>query len=206
MSFLLFALGMFLQTEPVLWLDQEQDSHLLQTRINGQFLDDPLVSKNLKSGLTTTVECLAEFSDSDQECPAGGASIFIRYELWDEVFLLEYWDHAGRHQQVQLDSVQAIQVWLLRTTFQLVKLKGSCWQDEAVRVTIKVLPFSQREQQRAQKWMSRTIAAQQSKPGSNQSNKQVMDLIIGTSVKRPALLEFSWELEPMMGSPDGGQP
>jgi len=193
---LLLLLGLIsFQNEPVM-LSQENQCLL---RLDSTFLDEKSVLKSLKSGLTTTIEFQIIVNLTNGKTLQGGSKIFIRYELWDEKYLVEWVDSMGHHHS-DFSTLNEIKTWFADQNFSMFSFHEKSTIKHAL-VLLKVLPFSQHEQQQAKKWMSRTISSQQNKPGNNQSNRQVMDMIIGTSVKRPSLVDFSWDLDhPKWGS------
>ena len=190
MPFLVFLFALTWQNEPVLTLKNQY----AVLALDSSFLNDPVILKNLSSGLTTTLEIQVEASSREGQFMQGGAKVFIRYELWDEVFLIEFIDIKGVQCRESVKDLAALHHWIQNKKHDVIVMDSTQGRPVSMFVTLRVLPFSQNEQTDAKKWMSRTISAQQSKAGSNQSSKQVMDLIIGTSVKRPTLLEFSWEI------------
>jgi hypothetical protein len=70
-------------------------------------------------------------------------------------------------------------------------------------VTLKVIPFSQAEQLDTQRWFSQALSAEKSGSAGAVSDavedqpesfSQVINLLMATSIGRPALLEYSWKL------------
>ena len=72
-----------------------------------------------------------------------------------------------------------------------------------VDVRLKVIPFSQAEQLDTQRWFSQALSAEKSGSAGAVSDavedqpesfSQVINLLMATSIGRPALLEYAWKL------------
>jgi hypothetical protein len=126
----------------------------------------------------------------------------IRYELWDEVYIVTRIDAAGRAARVTLPSFQSLADWW-RDARLVVLRPAAAAAARNVQVRLRVIPFSQAEQLDAQRWFSQALSAEKSGSAGavseaveNQpeSFSQVLNLLMATSIGRPALLEYEWKL------------
>jgi hypothetical protein len=162
-------------------------------------LADDEVRKQLATGLTTSFVFEATGRDAAGRKVRGAARVDVRYELWDEVYLVSRIDAAGRAAKVTLPSFERLAEWWRDS--RLVVLRGATPARTEIR--LRVIPFSQAEQLDAQRWFSQALSAE--KAGSAgavseavedqpESFSQVINLLMATSIGRPALLEFEWIL------------
>ncbi|MFL6196761.1 MAG: hypothetical protein ACJ75H_21435 [Thermoanaerobaculia bacterium] len=162
-------------------------------------LADEEVRKQLATGLTTSFVFEATARDAAGRKVRGAARVDVRYELWDEVYLVSRIDAAGRAARVTLPSFERLAEWWRDS--RLVVLRGATAARAEVR--LRVIPFSQAEQLDAQRWFSQALSAE--KAGSAgavseavedqpESFSQVINLLMATSIGRPALLEYEWIL------------
>jgi hypothetical protein len=73
--------------------------------------------------------------------------------------------------------------------------------ERRVQVTVKVLPFSVREQADTQRWLSRIFTSmgsvkdapvdKRSDPGA----AKILDVIVSTSIQRRPILEYHWTVD-----------
>ena len=142
------------------------------------------VRKHLTSGLTTVF--LVTANDTR-------ARIEIRYDLWDEKYLVTIVDSERRVQKTSIDTFEHLADWWSRTPLRVGKGKGD------VRMKLEVIPFSAVEEEDAQRWLARSIgassnAADPSRSDGSGSAGSILDLLIGTSVQRRPLQTFRWTL------------
>ena len=81
----------------------------------------------------------------------GGARIDIRYELWDEVWLVTRADTSGRTQRARFASFEQLEAWWRDLRLEVLPPAASPGPAE---VRLRVIPFSQSEQLDAQRWFS----------------------------------------------------
>jgi len=138
------------------------------------------VQKHLGSGLTTTFIAVA------QERDAGGSvtsRIEIRYDLWDEVWLVRRIEFDGREDRQRLPSRDALDKWW-RAPLRLYSAHGD---QVSLNVTLTVLPFSVAEGEDARQWISKSggLAA----PGSG---SPLVTALIGTTISAKAIRSYRW--------------
>jgi hypothetical protein len=160
------------------------DGHL-EVRLPPNVLRNDEVRKHLTSGLTTVF--LLTINDS-------GARVEIRYDLWDEKFLVTTIDSERRVQKTSIDSFEHLVDWWSRTPLRAGKAR-----DES-RAKLEVIPFSASEEEDAQRWLAKSIGASGNEADPTQRNSAtgttggILDLLIGTSVQRHPLQTWRWNL------------
>ena len=160
------------------------------------------VRKQLGTGLTTSFAFEATGRTVGSGKIKGAARVDVRYDLWDEIYIVTRIDATGRAARVALPSFERLAEWWRDA--RLVLIRGPAAAGLAsVEVALRVIPFSQAEQLDTQRWFSQALSAE--KTGSAgavseavedqpESFGQVINLLMATSIGRPALLEYSWRL------------
>jgi hypothetical protein len=150
----------------------------------------PDVRKQLTSGLTTVF--LLSF---DEKGVLGGARIEVRYELWDETYLVSAIDGDGKTQEAVLPSFERLVEWWTKTPLRMTA--GPAAAPRALHLRLEAVPFSAGEQADAQRWLRQSMT-EHNTPGtagpkpSRQQPGGLLDVIIGTSVQRRAILTMRW--------------
>jgi hypothetical protein len=152
------------------------------------------VRHHLGTGLTTT---LAFEVRADRT--RGGARIDVRYELWDEVWLVTRADTSGRTQRARFPSFEQLESWWRDLRLDVLPARASAVQAE---VRLRIIPFSQSEQLDAQRWFSRSLATEPPNGSAGavsgvlaEPSGDLFNLLLATSIGRPALLEFEWNVK-----------
>ncbi len=161
-------------------------------------LADDGVREQLKSGLTTSVY----FRPGGKV--AGGARVDVRYDLWDEVFLLEAAGRGERIRKARASTFEELLEWW--QALRLVLVDGARlpppWPPR-LKVTADVVPFSAAEQDDARRWFSESIDEQgrsgtgevgRSGETSSEPLSRTFNLLLATSIRRRALASYSWTL------------
>ena len=156
------------------------------------------VSSHLTSGLTTAFIILVTSGEKK-----GGARVTVRYELWDEAYLVTALDSSGREVRHTFASAAKMTEWW--STAPLLVLRNPAWSaaDSAAKtqITVKVLPFSAREQAETQRWLSRIFTSMSSvkdAPVDKRSDPgaaKILDVIVSTSIQRRPILESQWTVD-----------
>lgn len=153
------------------------------------------VRRHLGTGLTTTLAFEVRLTGGGRG--RGGARIDIRYELWDEVWLVTRADTSGRTQRVRFPSFEQLETWWRDLRLDVLPARAPAGPAE---VRLRVIPFSQSEQLDAQRWFSRSLAAERSDSAGavsgvlEEPSGDLFNLLLATSIGRPALLEYEWKL------------
>jgi hypothetical protein len=160
------------------------------------------VRKQLGTGLTTTFLFTAEARGAAGAKVAGAARVDVRYDLWDEVYLVSRLDGSGRLERANFPSFERLADWWRSARLLLIRAPADAGA-QRVEVRLRIIPFSQSEQRDTQRWFTQALSGE--KAGSagavsdavqNQpeSFSQVINLLMATSIGRPALLEYLWKL------------
>ncbi len=160
-------------------------------------LADDGVKEHLKSGLTTSIY----FRPGKL---AGGARVDIRYDLWDEVFVLTAAGRGERIERARASTFDQLLEWW--QALRLVLLDGARLEPPwpaRLRVTADVVPFSAAEQDDARRWFSESIDEQRrsgtsevgrSGEKSSETLSRTFNLLLATSIRRRSLASYPWTL------------
>jgi hypothetical protein len=158
------------------------------------------VRKQLGTGLTTSFAFEAAARGAGGK-PKGAARVDVRYDLWDEVYVVTRVDAAGHAARTTLPSFDRLAEWWRDA--RLVVARGALATAGTVDVRLRVIPFSQAEQLETQRWFSQALSAEKSGSAGAVSDavadqpesfSQVINLLMSTSIGRPALLEYAWKV------------
>ncbi len=178
-------------------VEVDRDQHLVLTDLPG-ILADEEVKEHLTTGLTTSFQFVLR---GHGQVP-GGARVEIRYDLWDEVFLVAAGGIDGQAQRQQFESFEALETWW--RSLELVILDGAKlakpWP-ERLRITVDVVPFSQSEKDDTQRWFSESIDRGR-RSGVDETGRAVekepetlsrtFNLLLATSIRRQAIVSYRW--------------
>ncbi len=166
-------------------------------------LTEEEVRRQLGTGLTTSFLFEVK-TQGDAGKAKGGARVDVRYELWEEVYIVTRIDASGRPVRLTLPSFEKLAEWWRE--LRLVALRPPAAATvRGAAVHLSVIPFSHAEQLDAQRWFSQALSAE--KTGSAgavneaveaqpESFSQVLNLLMATSIGRTPVLELEWSLAP----------
>jgi len=168
------------------------------------------VRKQLDSGLTATLAFEVRTTGASPQKLRGGARVDVRYELWEEVYLVTRLDASGKREHLRFDSFEKLGHWWREARLPVLPLPrvAARWPAE---VRLQVIPFSQAEQQETQRWLTESMsgdsdgggnagAVSQALEDRPASFSQVLQLLMATSIGRPALFEQEWSLAFITGA------
>jgi len=146
-------------------------------------LGDPDVRRQLSSGLTTTFLLVARNRNTNS---VTGARVEVRYDLWDEVWLVRKVEFDRKSEQQRLTSRDALEKWW-RTPLRLLATAAP-----AVTLTIDadVLPFSAAEKEDARQWISKSGGV-----GTGGGGAGIVDALIGTTIDAKPITSYHWNVE-----------
>jgi hypothetical protein len=146
-------------------------------------LQDASVRKQLRSGLTTTFL----FVTRQREIKgASVARIEIRYDLWDEVWIVQKIEHDRKSERQRLASLEALEKWW-RTPLRMLATKAS---RVALQIDLSVLPFSAAEEADARQWITKSGGV-----GTSSGSAGLVDALIGTTISARPLTSYRWNVE-----------
>lgn len=164
-------------------------------------LSEAEVKRQLATGLTTSFVFEVKATGRAGKS-RGAARIDVRYELWDEVYIVTRIDAAGRAARVRLTSAERLEAWWRDLRLAAVRVDRPGPLPSKADVRLRVIPFSQSEQLEAQRWFSQALSAEGAGGAGAVSDvedqpaslSQVLNVLLATSIGRQALLEYAWTL------------
>lgn len=160
------------------------------------------IARHLKSGLTTTFAFHAEIRGTEQR---GGARVDVRFELWDEVYQVAAVGIDGRGERRQIDDFDGLTAWWRQLRLTVIANDGgSASTDRTLLLELSVVPFSQSEQDDAQRWFSRSFAASKTDAADRVTDaaerrgdplEHVLEVLMATSIQRSAVSTYHWAMQ-----------
>ena len=145
-------------------------------------LQNASVQKQLGSGLTTTFLVVARETKR-----LTGVRLEVRYDLWDEVWLVKRIDFEGKVDRQRLTSRDALEKWW-RTP---VRLLSTTADRVLLQVDVSVLPFSTAEEEDARQWITKSGGVG---TGAGSSGG-IVDALIGTTISAKPITSFRWNVD-----------
>jgi hypothetical protein len=142
------------------------------------------VRKQLGSGLTTTFLVIARNRGNGN---VSGARMEVRYDLWDEVWIVRRVEFDGKVDAQRITSRDALDKWW-HTPLRLLATGAA---RVSLQLDLNVLPFSAAEKEDARQWMSKSGGVVT--PGG--SSGSVIDALIGTTIDAKPITSYRWNVE-----------
>lgn len=165
-------------------------------------LDRPAVREQLASGLTTSF--VLELREPGLLArTVGAARVDVRYELWDEVYLVAAAGADGTVRHLRFADLAALAAWWRRPELVLAPAAVSAGERRPHRLRLRVIPFSASEQRDAQAWLTESLAdprggaAEETDDAAEEAGRPLDHLfrvLLATSIARGTLLEEEWEV------------
>lgn len=163
-------------------------------------LDRPAVREQLASGLTTSF--VLELREPGLlAATVGAARVDVRYELWDEVYLITAAGADGARRHLRFADLPALAAWWRRPGLVLApEIAGG---RQPLRLRLRVIPFSASEQRDAQAWLTESLAeprggaAERTDDAAEEAGRpldQLFRVLLATSIARGTLIEEEWEV------------
>lgn len=146
-------------------------------------LQDTSVREQLHSGLTTTFLIVARQRETRA---VNGARIEIRYDLWDEVWLVRKIEFDRKSERQRLTSLEALEKWW-HTPLRVLATNAA---RVALQVDLSVLPFSAAEEEDARQWITKSGGV-----GTGDAGPGLVDALIGTTLSAKPLTSYRWNVE-----------
>lgn len=143
-------------------------------------LQDKTVKKQLGSGLTTTFLLIVR-----QRGVVSGARIEVRYDLWDEVWIVRRVEFDGKIDRQRIASADALEKWWLTP----VRLFASNADRVVLQLDLNVLPFSAAEEDDARQWITKSGGVGTGTGGG------LVDALIGTTISAKPITSFRWNVD-----------
>ena len=150
------------------------------------------MQKQLTSGLTTAIVTSFDDRTTGGAKLQGGVRVEIRYDLWDETYLVSVIDITRRKKESTYASLDKLVEWWSTARLHVADLPPD-QRIGALHLETNVVPFSESEEADAQRWLMHSVndAGPQSATRTS-ANSSVLDAIIGTSVHRRPILSWRW--------------
>lgn len=162
------------------------------------------VREHLETGLTTTFVIEVTARDGGGRKAEGGARAAVRYDLWDEVYLVSTLGAGGGTERRRLESFERLLDWWRGLELTLLDAPGldrsTRWE---VRLALSLVPFSQAEQDDAQRWLTRSLEGAGSPATEELAEaaedgpaplRGLLDVLAVTSIARRSLRRWEWRL------------
>jgi len=153
-----------------------QPGRVVAVVLPASLLSDRDVQRQLASGLTTTFVLVAKQREGNAR---GAARIEIRFDPWDEVWLVRRIGIDGKEDKQRIASREALEKWWSAA----LPVFSASAAHVALNVTLTVLPFSTAEGEDARRW----IAAAQGSP--------LVAALIGTTLDAKPIRSWRWQTE-----------
>lgn len=172
----------------------------LGVRIPSQILLNPEVRRILQSGLTTSF--VLDVAVLGIRGNGGHARLDLRYEPWDEIYMVSLAQADGQTVKEKLASFALLVDWWEKLRFKVLPVRALEGLDRPdLKMTLSVMPFSATEEGDARRWFARSIddsRGTSSPPIGNSPGEarkgpdHLLDALITTSIKRRVLQTFQW--------------
>ncbi len=145
-------------------------------------LQNTSVQKQLGSGLTTTFLLVVR-----EGSRVTGVRLEVRYDLWDEVWLVKRVESDAKVDRQRLTSRDALEKWW-RTPVRLFPTDA---ERVVLQVDLSVLPFSAAEEEDARQWITKSGGVGTATGGSG----GIVDALIGTTISARPITSFRWNVD-----------
>jgi hypothetical protein len=149
-------------------------------------LDESAIRKQLDGGLTTVFLIVVKERGTKN---TSAARLEIRYDLWDEVWLVRRVDFDRRGEQQRIASFEALAKWWRITTRVFATSAGRA----ALDIEMRVLPFSAAEEKDARDWISKSGGVATASGGGG-----LVDALIGTTIAARPITTYRWSIDLLM--------
>lgn len=158
-------------------------SGVVAASLPASVLQDRSVKRQLGSGLTTTFILSARQRETGD---ITAARMEVRYDLWDEVWLVRRVEFDGRTDRQRITTAEALEKWWRAP----VRLFTSGAPRVALQVELNVLPFSAAEEDDARAWITKSGGVGTAAGGSG-----LVDALIGTTISAKPITSFRWNVD-----------
>ncbi|HYI11249.1 MAG TPA: hypothetical protein VEK57_19495 [Thermoanaerobaculia bacterium] len=180
---MLFLLPLLASAQPQRLTFQVQPGGVVAAVLPASILSDTDVRKQLSSGLTATFVVAARNRVTQD---LSGARIEIRYDLWDEVWLVRKIEFDRKQEQQRIASFEALEKWW-KTPLRLLATGAP---RAPLQIDLTVLPFSAAEREDARQWISKSGGV-----GTAGGGTGLVDALIGTTIAAKPIMSYRWSVE-----------
>jgi hypothetical protein len=155
----------------------------LSVQLPSSVLAQAEVKRQLGSGLTTIFVLVVRSPD---ESVKGAGRVEVRYDLWDEVYLIRKIDFDGRA-EAQRVAGAALEGWWRKSQ---LRVAAGARAGTPLKIDVTVLPFSAAEEEDARSWLAKSGGVGGDARGAR--SQSLVDLLIGTTVQARPIVAFHW--------------
>lgn len=200
MNLLLWTWLLFAPERPALQVDPEG---WWTVPIPLELLEDASLEKKLYSGLTTTFELRATFEPRRDD--DFFAMLQVRYEIWEEVFIITRLEADGRLGRRQFATLEETAAWLRREPLRIARVGGG----KNLIVRVRLIPFSRGDELIAEDWFARVLRVPDAvTTGQVDRNRDrslddsgdgsgIFEVLMTKSIRRRSIrtVKWAWRLE-----------
>jgi hypothetical protein len=155
----------------------------LTVQLPASMLAQAEVKRQLGSGLTTIFVLVVRTGD---ESVKGAGRVEVRYDLWDELYLIRKIDFDGRSEALRVARA-ALEGWWRKSQ---LRVAAAARPGTPLRIDVTVLPFSAAEEEDARSWLAKSGGVGADARGAR--SQSLVDLLIGTTVQARPIVAFHW--------------
>ncbi len=185
------------------------DRGVLSLRRVPDVLSDRAVARHLGTGLTTRFAFTLN-AELEGRKVGTAAQVHVRYDLWDERYLVERWDARGDSPAATTLRRDELPAWwrALALVFPPAAPRPGSPPARA-KVELLVLPFSQAEQRDAQDWLLRAFRAPEASPqdsgdvagaAAGGPLRAFYGALLAASIRQRSLVTYTWTVDVSIGS------
>lgn len=166
-------------------------------------LEDASVRKKLYSGLTTTFELESRFSQAEKP---HYAVLQVRYEIWEEVFVISRVDADGQIGRFRFVDLAQTAAWLAENPLRIAPTPDNTGPP-AGRLTcrVRLIPFSQSEGRLAEDWFAKVLRVPDAvTTGQSDASREraldessdgggIFEVLMSKSIRRKSIRSVRWQ-------------
>lgn len=166
-------------------------------------LEDASVRKKLYSGLTTTFELESRFSQAEEP---HYAVLQVRYEIWEEVFVISRVDADGQVGRFRFADLAQTAAWLAKNPLRIAPMPANTGPP-AGRLTcrVRLIPFSQSEGRLAEDWFAKVLRVPDAvTTGQSDASREralddssdgggIFEVLMSKSIRRKSIRSVRWQ-------------
>lgn len=155
-------------------------------------IESAAIRSQLASGLTTAFVIRTNAADSAGRQLKGGGRVDIRFELWNERYIVDTLEISGRRERVIRESWPQLVEWWTRSPLAVLQFQGT--PPRTMQARLDVLPFSAREEDDARRWLSQPQNDAARGESGAPAARGILDMVIGTSLRRRPIVTHRWNV------------
>ncbi len=168
-------------------------------------LEDASVRKKLYSGLTTTFELESRYSQTDD---AHYAVLQVRYEIWEEVFVISRVDADGQVGRFRFADLAQTAAWLTEDPLRIAptpQSTGRTGPGGRLTCRVRLIPFSQSEGRLAEDWFAKVLRVPDAvTTGQSDASREralddssdgggIFEVLMSKSIRRKSIRSVRWQ-------------